>query len=332
MREQWMAMMAMAAMMSGSVLGGCPGDIDIDGDDDDDGGAQPPFDLDALSCEHDFVNERLGGLHYWLLDLQPDGTFEANFPSSPGDTVSGTYDEASGALSATVTFDEGYKITGEEVTGTVTFESNGDMTADTTVTLTYVDGFVELQERSSQQVGCTREVEYGYVDRRGDAIAVSVLTTATGAMTAEETVDADMGGHSAVHIASQLNDDFSRDDAMEIDDLETEPSPDQELDRTILGDGSGSGTYVTQRDGGRVMTGGWDYYPDGDQEGDWEMEDPNSPVSPIAWGHTYNALDLSGSTEYTRLGPGGTEVHCTSEWDSEGHGATECDDGTYEEF
>lgn len=331
MRETRMAILAMSVLVTGLTLAGCPGGVTIDDGDDDDA-AGPPFDPAALSCEHAYVNERVGGLHYWLLDLQSDGTFQATFPNSPGDTVTGTYDVATGSLTASVTFDEGYKITSEEVEGTVTFEANGDMTAETTAVLTYLDGFVETQLRSSQQVGCTRDVEYTSEDRHGDAVTIAVETTMTGDMTANETVDGDLGGHTTVHFQSQLNEDFSRDDAIVYDDLETEASPDQELDRTLLGDGSGSGTYVAQRGEGRVMIGDWDYHPDGDYEGDWELESPDAPTNPVAWGHTYNALDLSGSSEYTRLGPGGIEVHCTSEWDTEGHGATDCDDGTHEEF
>lgn len=330
MRDSLMAFLAMCVAANGLALTGCPGGVTIDDDDDDVAG--PPFDVEALSCEHAFVNERVGGLHYWLLDLQADGSFEASFPNSPGDAVTGTYDVATGALTASVTFDAGYKVTGEEVEGTVTFEGNGDMTAETTVVFTYLDGFVETQQRTSQQVGCIRGVEYTSEDRHGDAVTLAVETEITGDMTADETVDGDLGGHTTLHFQSQLNEDFSRDDAIEYDDLETAAAPDQEIDRTLLGDGTGSGTYVALRDEGRIIAGEWDYHANGDYEGDWELDVPDAPTNPVAWGHTYNSLDLSGSSEYTRLGQGGVEVQCTSEWDTEGHGLTECDDGTYEEF
>ncbi len=331
MRDSILAILAMSIAITSLALAGCPGGVTLGDDDDDDGGA-PPFDVETLSCEFDYLNERLGGLHYWLADLQADGSFQATFPSSPGDTVTGTYAASTGALSASMTYDEGYKVTTQEAEGTVTFQSNGDMTAETTVTLTYLDGFVETQQRSSQQVGCIRSVSYTSEDRRGDATAVTAETVFTGAMTADETVDGDIGGLTTIQFQSQLNEDFTRDDSIVYDDLETDASPDQEIERTILGDGSGAGTYVAQRGEGRVTTGDWDYHADGDYEGDWEMDVPDAPTNPVAWGHTYNHLDLSGSMEYTRLGPGGVEVQCTSAWDSDGHGVTECDDGTHEEY
>ena len=314
------------------ALAGCPAEVDV-GDDDDHGGGSPPFDVSALSCEHDYVNERLGGLHYWLADLEADGSFTASFPNTPGDTVTGTYDAATGALSATVSYDEGYKLVSQTVEGTVTFDANGDMTGQTTATLTYLDDFVEIQQRSAEQVGCVRNASYTSEDRHGDAVSVNAETTFTGAATADEAIDGELGDLTRISLLSELNEDYSRDDTIEYDALDTEPDPDQEVERTLLGDGSGSGSYVSLRDEGRVVVGTWDYYPSGDYEGDWEMEAPDAPTSPVAWGHTYNNLDLSGWSEYTRLGgPAGGEVNCTSEWDSDGAGVLDCDDGTHEEF
>ncbi|MDP7112215.1 MAG: hypothetical protein QGH45_09635, partial [Myxococcota bacterium] len=287
----------------------------------------------ALSCEHDFVNERLGGLHHWLADLDADGSFSASFPNTPGDTVTGTYDVGTGALIGSVTHDEGYKLVSRTVEGIVTFDTNGDMTGQTTVTLTYLDGFAEIQERDSQQVGCVRSVSYTSADRHGDAVSVTAETTFTGPMTADEAIEGELGETTEISFVSTLNEDYSRDDTIEYDTLDTEPDPDQEVERTLLGDGSGSGSYVSLRDEGRVVAGTWDYYPSGDYEGDWEMEAPDAPSNPVAWGHTYHNLDLSGWSEYTRLGgPAGGEVNCVSEWDSDGSGVLDCDDGTHEEF
>lgn len=321
-----------AAILLALVLAspGCPGDLTLD--DDDAGGGELPFDLDALSCEHDFVNERLGGVHYWLLELGPDGSFEAEFPNSVGDRVIGTLDAGTGVLSATVTFDDGYKIVDELVAGTFTFEPDGDMTAESTVTMTYLDGFVEVQDRQSALTACMRTADYTSTDRRDETVTVSVETTFIGDMTALETVDGDIGGHTEVSFGSVLNEDYSRDDAITHDDLETPPSPDQEVERTMEADGSGHGTFVAVREQERMMIGAWDYHRDGDYEGDWELNDPDAPTNPVAWGHTINHLDGSGSMAYTRFGPGGTEVECTSEWDADGHGSTDCDDGTHEEF
>ena len=330
MRDPTLAILSI--LILAGCLAGCPAEVSLDDDDDDDGGGGAPFDTSALACEHDFVNERLGGLHYWLAVLAADGSFTAAFPNTPGAEVTGTYDLASGALAASLSYDEGYKVVSQEVEGTVTFETDGDMSGELTATLTYLDGFVEVQQRSSQLVGCARSVTYTSEDRNGEAVSVAVETTFTGAMTADETVAGTVGEQTEVSFVSQLNQDYSRDDAIEHDDLETDPSPDQVLDRTLLGDGSGSGTYVTERDQGRRVAGDWDYYPGGDYEGDWEMEAPDAPTNPIAWGHTYNALDLSGWSEYTRIGPGGVEVNCTSEWESDGSGVLDCDDGTHEEF
>lgn len=298
--------------------------------DDDDGG--PPFDVAALACEHDYVNERLGGVHYWLLDLQAGGSFEQTFPNTTADRVTGTYDAETGALSATVTFDEGYKAIGETVEGTVIFESDGDAQASTTATTTYLDGFVEVSERFSVVEGCVRTTDVAHTDRDGEAMAGTIVTTFTGPMTADETIDASIGDDISVVFASDLHEDYSRTDDTTYDDGTTTPSPDQIAQRTMFGDGTGEGTYTNHRDDGGTQEGTWTYHADGDQDGDWEVTIPDAPFDPFAWGETTHQLDGSGSSDYTRMTMQGDEVICHSEWDADDHGFTECDDGFYEEY
>jgi len=303
-----------------------------DDDDDDAAGAELPFDLDALACEHAFVNERLGGVHYWLLDLQADGSFTAGFPNTTGDVVEGTYDPETGALSASMTFDEGYSLVTEELSGTVVFETNGDAEGEFTSIRTHLDGFVEEQTRSSSVVGCVRTVTGSYLDRDGELVSGDIVTTFTGSMTADETVEATLGEDQVTSRTSELFEDFTRADSMVVDDVTTDVNPDQQVERVMEADGSGFGTYVSFRDDGGQIDGERQYHRNGDQEEDWEMTLPQSPINPYAWGHTNRYLDGSGDSDYTRYGAQGEEVHCTSEWDADGSGHTECDDGTNEEF
>lgn len=315
----------------GAVLGllACTEGELVPGDDD---GGGPPFDLDALACEHDFVNERLGGVHYWLLDLQADGHFEQGFPNTPADRVVGTYDRDTGALSATVTYDDGYKAVEELVEGTVVFQVDGDSEAELTGTTTYLDGFVEIAERASTVAACQRVTTMSTVDRGGEAVAGTIATTFTGPMTAEETIDATIGDDVEVAYDSLLHEDYSRDDDLVYEDLTTAPSPDQVLERTMLGDGSGTGSYVRQREDGGTQEGTLTYLANGDQHGPWEIHIPDAPYDPFAWGETTNYLDGSGETDYVRLTLQGEEVTCHGEWGADGHGYTECDDGSYEEY
>jgi hypothetical protein len=303
-----------------------------DDDDDDTTGAQPPFDLDALSCEHAFVNERLGGVHYWLLDLQQDGSFTAIFPNTTGDLVEGTYDGETGAITAVMSFDDGYSLVTEELDGTVLFEANGDAEGEFSSTRTHLDGFVEEQVRTSSVVGCVRTVTGSYHDRDGELVSGEIVTTFTGDRTADEIMEADLGEDVTMSRTSELFEDFTRADSLAVDDVTTDVQPDQQTERVMEADGSGFGTYVNQRDDGGEIAGERQYHRDGDQEEDWEMTLPAAPVNPVAWGQTNRYLEGSGDSEYTRLGADGSEVHCTSEWGTDGHGSTQCDDGTSEEF
>ncbi len=307
-------------------------DDDAVGDDDDTTGAQPPFDLDGLSCEHAFVNERLGGVHYWLLELQADGSFAADFPNTAGDVVEGTYDRETGAITAVMSFDDGYSLVTEELDGTVMFEANGDSEGEFSSTRTHLDGFVEEQTRNSSVVGCVRTVTGAYHDRDGELVSGEIVTTFTGDETADETMAATLGEDVLMSRTSELFEDYTRADLVVVDDVTTGVEPDQQTERVMEGDGSGAGTYVNQREEGGEITGDRLYHRDGDQEEDWEMTLPDAPINPYAWGHTNRYLDGSGGSEYTRYGAQGVEVHCTSEWGADGHGSTQCDDGTYEEF
>jgi len=291
----------------------------------------PPFDLDGLACEHPFVNERLGGVHYWLVELDEDGAFEATFPNTATDRVVGSYDSQTGALSATITFDDGYAVDSEEIEGTVQFEADGDSSGTYTAIRTYRDGWIEEQERTASVQGCTREVSWSYLDRAGDLVEVAVTTTFTSEMTADETAEGTASDGRSVTYDSELLADFSRADHIVMEDDATAVSPDQVTDRVILGDGSGTGTYVSYREDDGHIDGDWEYHADGDQEGDWEMTLPSAPQNPVGWGHTIHRLDGSSESDYTKLTAGG-EVDCHSEVDVYGHGFTECDDGTYEEF
>ena len=141
-----------------------------------------------------------------------------------------------------------------------------------------------------------------------------------------------MGEDLTATYTSELFEDFTRHDVVVVEDVTTDVTPDQETDRVMEADGSGAGTYLTLREEGGQIDGDRLYHRDGDQEEDWEMTLPQSPINPYAWGHTNRYLDGSGDSEYTRHGAQGEEVHCTSEWGTDGHGQTECDDGTYEEF
>jgi len=271
-------------------------------------------------------------VHYWLLELKADGTFEQTFPNTPADRVIGTYAVETGALSATVAYDEGYQSVEQTVEGTVTFEEDGDSTGTTTATTTDLDGFVEVAEHATALTGCERTLAFSFTDRDDEVVAGTIETIFTGAMTADETVEATLGEDLSVTYDSALHDDYSRTDEMTIDDATTEPSPDQIAERTMAGDGTGYGTYTAHRDDGGTQEGDWTYLANGDQTGSWEMSFPDAPYDPFAWGATTHYLDGAGESDYTRMTMQGEEVACHSEWDADGAGFTECDDGTYETF
>ncbi len=312
----------------GSAFLGCEGEVGGIGGES----GSPPFDAAALSCEFDYVNERLGGVHYWLLELDGDGNFTAGFPNQAADTITGQFDTASGALTAEMTYDEGYEIIGATVNGTLTFAEDGDLEGELTYLFTDRDGWVEEQSHLLAQEGCERRTELSFVNRDGEAVHAEITTTFTTSMTADEVIEGSVGDDGQVRYESVLYEDFTREDHIEMDDQATETEPDQVVDRIMQPDGSGEGDYVTQREEGGSTSGNWVYDRNGDQEGDWQIESPQAPTNPVAWGHTVHYLDGSGESEYTRLGGQGDEIHCTSEWAADGSGTLDCDDGTHEEF
>jgi len=322
---------AILATLTTLALAACDatGTLGDDDDDADPGGL--PFDLGGLACEHAFVNERLGGIHFWLLEMDEDGAFEAAFPNTATDAVVGTYDAETGALFATVSYDDGYALDSEEIEGTVHFETDGDASGSITATRAYRDGWVDEQARTVTLQGCERVVSLSYLDRAGDFVQVEITTSFTGDMTAEEAVEGSSSDGLSITYDSDLMDDYTRSDHMVMDDSATELSPDQVTDRVMLADGSGSGIYVSYREDDGQIDGFWDYHADGDQEGDWEMSVPAAPQNPVAWGHTSRYLDGTSESDYTKLTAGG-EVDCHSEVDVHGNGFAECSDGTSEEF
>jgi hypothetical protein len=73
------------------------------------------------------------------------------------------------------------------------------------------------------------------------------------------------------------------------------------------------------------------FYRNGDTLSIWNFYNPQAPNSPYVSGETYTHFDGSGYSSYTIYGED-EETHCYTEWDEEGAGYRECDDGTYEEF
>lgn len=307
---------------------GCEGELGGTGGES----GTPPFDTSALSCEYDFVNDRLGGVHYWLLGMDGDGNFTASYPTTAADTVTGHWDAHTGALTADITYDDGYQLTGAAVSGSLTFTTDGELDGELSYQFTYRDGWVEDQQHVIVVLGCERFTEMTLLNRDGESVMAEITTTFTGSKTADEVIEGTVGDDGQVHYESSLYEDYTRGDQIEMDDLSTEMSPDQILERVTQPDGSGVASYVTEREDGGSTTGNWIYDRDGDQEGDWEIESPQAPANPVAWGHTIQYLDGSGESEYSRQGAQGTTVQCTSEWAADGSGTLDCDDGTHEEF
>lgn len=279
------------------------------------------------ACEFDFTGERLGGVHYLLSDADADGAFEVSFPGGPEDTASGTWDGEE--LSAVTTYEDGYRLVSSELEGAFQLDASGDASGSFTLTQTFLDGWVQVQEQTLSVQGCTREVLSTGVGRSGDEASFTSVTTFTGPDTAELERQGTSGTTDFVTTTS-VHADFTSDELTVSDDPDTEADPDSTLDRHWLADGSGEGSSEVDLGEGRVMVADWAYLRNGDSVGDWEIREDGQSEA-VAWGTTWRYLDTSGRTELTQqTAQGPTE--CTRVWDAEGHGSISCDNGYAEEF
>ncbi len=265
------------------------------------------------ACPHQ-ISSWYGGLRGHL-HRAGDGVFDYR-PDAPwSERVAGAWHAESGAFSWSQSFADGYFLVSERVVGGGLIEADGDHLLEYSSQQLDVLGVVEWRRVSERRRGCEIERSERVSDPAGQATVESQL----------EILDDDT---LAFSIQSSSSDYMVTGQAHS--DLSTElyyQGHDGESWYDVLepGDGTRVATFWLRYSGGyedggyeRDLAGTREYvfdrFPD---EGDWQ-------VLHIWWLQHY---DGSGQGQVVGEGESGT-LSCCYEWDAQGEGWYECDDGS----
>ncbi len=280
------------------------------------------------SCPHEDPSSIFTGGFVHLYSVVPEGGTYVLEPEGARYTrEEGTIDWEAGTWSSEFTWIEDHTIIGSSSGGTFTFSMDGDWSAEMATTTSYRDGTEILVEESKVKTGC---VTSAYME--DDGYVGSIVTTLVAPDRYEWVSDSGpLDGEEGVffHSEGESTDDWTQTYEFYSDAVESEPSPDREGSCTNFGTGITECEMIQYSD-----DGSWhDHYQlwenNGDSFDEWKYYHPDAVVDPLSWGVTRGWYMGGGTRDwYTVQDDGVTILYCHEEWEEEGGGWWECDNGT----